>query len=98
VYLGHADRSRIVDDAVRRRLFNDGLSRPVLIDGFIEASWRLTRDGEATTLLIEPFRWLSRNDAAAVVEEGGRLLRFVAGDADAHEVEIIARRSPSARP
>lgn len=91
VYLGHADRSRIVDDAVRRRLFNDGLSRgPVLIDGFIEASWRLTRDGEATTLLIEPFRRLSRNDAAAVVEEGARLLAFLAADAPSHDVRLAA--------
>jgi hypothetical protein len=90
-YLGHADRSRIVDGAVRPRLFDDGLSRgPVLIDGFIEASWRLTEDGEATTLLIEPFRRLSRNDAAAAVQEAARLAAFLAADAPSHDVRLAA--------
>jgi hypothetical protein len=92
-YLAHADRSRIVDDAVRRRLFADGLSRgPVLIDGFIEASWRLARDGEAVILLIEPFRRLSRSEATAVTDEGGRLLVFLPADAPSPEIRLVPPR------
>lgn len=93
VYLGHADRSRVVDDAVRRRLFADGLSRgPVLVDGFIEASWRLIRDGEAATLLIEPFRRLSKSEAAALTDEGDRLLEFLAAEAPSREVRLAKPR------
>jgi Winged helix DNA-binding domain len=90
LYLGHADRSRIVEDDVRRRLFDDGLARgPVLVDGFIEASWRLAGDRGVVTLLVEPFRRLSKRHAEAVSEEGDRLLAFLAADATAREVRLF---------
>lgn len=92
-YLGHADRSRIVDDTVRRRLFADGLlGGPVLVDGFIAASWRLTGDGEAATLLIEPFGRVSRTEAMALSDEGGGLLEFLAAEAPSREVRLANPR------
>ena len=89
VYLGHADRSRIVDDADRRRMLADNVvGSPVLVDGFIRATWRLNRDGEAATLLIEPLRRLSRSEAAALTDEGDRLLEFLAAEAASRQVRL----------
>lgn len=96
-YLSHADRSRIVNDRVRRRLVTDGPSRgPVLLDGFIEASWRLTEERDRVALLVEPFRRLTGEEADALVDEAGSLVRVLAPEASSHDVRLS--RPASARP
>ena len=49
-----------------------------LVDGFVRGTWKTERTRGKTTLLIEPFEALSRNDRDALAEEGERLLRFMA--------------------
>jgi hypothetical protein len=56
-----------------------------LVDGFVRGTWSL----EGTTLLVSPFRQLSEEDAAAVLEEAERLLDFAAPDAEASEVRFV---------
>ena len=63
---------------------------PLLVDGLFAGLWAISRNDEAATLLVEPFKRLSRRDATAVSEEGGRLLGFAAADAAAHEVRVTS--------
>jgi hypothetical protein len=94
VLLGHADRTRIIDDALRARevVFTVG---SVLIDGMVGALWKLARERDGTTLRIELLGRLSNAARAAVAEEGTRLLDFAAPETSSREVrfESVTRES-----
>jgi hypothetical protein len=92
-----ADRSRIIVGerklgAAKVPLFpgNGGNYGTVLIDGFWQGMWRIVREHGRASLVIEPFIRLSRKDAAALTEEGGRLLGFAAAGADGRDVQIAS--------
>ena len=86
VLLSHADRTRIIADDHRRRVFTKGA---VLVDGFARGAWTITRQRDTATLTIESFEPLSKQDRTALVEEGARLLTFAASDSRAHDVQVI---------
>ena len=90
VLLSHADRTRIVDDDVRKRLqtSNGVLPGTVLVDGRVAASWAIERDKRVATLVVTPFAPLSRAVPQAVVTEGEALLAFGAAGAETHDVRI----------
>lgn len=90
--LSHADRSRIVSDASRKRLFsrNGIVPGTVLVDGFVAGTWRITQAGGSATLIIEPFRPLNPADRAEAEREGQRLLSFAAPDAEQRDIQIAA--------
>src|SRR5215469_13821608 len=56
--LSHADRTRILSDADRGRMFtrNGIFPGTVLLDGFVAGMWRIDRARDAVTLLVEMFR------------------------------------------
>jgi hypothetical protein len=84
--LAHADRTRIIADEHRPA----GIGRPtVLVDGFVAGTWRIERQADAATLIIDPLRRLSRSAAAEVAGEGSRLLVFAAGDAETRDLRIV---------
>jgi hypothetical protein len=94
VLLSHADRSRIVDDDLRRRFVSEnGILSTVLVDGFVRATWKITPERGRATLRIRPLGQLSKADAAAIAEEGDRLLRFLAEGA-AHDVQVLTVADP----
>ena len=72
VLLGHDDRSRIVSPGVTP--WTEVGWGSVLVDGFGSARWKMEREREAATLLVEPFGKLPRAAKAEVAEEGARLL------------------------
>jgi hypothetical protein len=78
--LSHADRSRVISDAHRKKIAskNGMVPATVLADGFVRGTWRTerTRRREAT-LEIQLFEPVSEADRAALSEEGERLLRFL---------------------
>lgn len=80
VLLSHADRSRVYAGGFRPSPHADkgGFIGNVLLDGYFRATFTITRQRDGATLLITPFERLSREDAAALSEEGEQLLRFVA--------------------
>jgi hypothetical protein len=90
VLLSHGDRTRIVSDDHRKRAIarNAPGFGSILVDGFGCGTWRIERQRDAATLLIEPFEPLRKQDRAAVAEEGARLLSFAAGDAQVHDVRF----------
>jgi hypothetical protein len=92
VFLGHADRARIVDEALRKAHHTGVQLRhaPFLVDGFIRGTWRIDRKKGVATLAIAPWTPLGKGDRAALTSEGARLLEFAA-PADRHEVRVISR-------
>jgi hypothetical protein len=92
VTLSHADRSRIVPDADHAPLNGGpgGWCGSVLVDGLVQAMWAVRREGEAMVLAVRPSLPLSAGDRAEVLEEGARLLGFLAPGRD-HEVGFVDR-------
>jgi hypothetical protein len=89
VFLGHADRSRIVDEDDRRRALAAEVSdASVLVDGFVRATWRLHGRGQAA-LEVRPAHRLSRREAVEVADEGVRLLTFLAPDLTTGDVRLL---------
>jgi hypothetical protein len=88
--LSHADRTRILPDEYRPRLFTvNGIIRAtVLVDGFVCGSWKLVRRRGTASVVIEPFARLSAKDAAAVTREAEGVLDFAAPDATVRKVEF----------
>jgi winged helix DNA-binding protein len=82
--LSHADRSRVIREDFRRRLqgvVNLTIS-PVLVDGFLAATWKLIRANGRTTLRVVPLDPLDKPQTATLESEAARLLAFVAPDGD----------------
>lgn len=90
--LSHADRSRVMAAGRQVPLLpgNGAASGMVLLDGFFEALWKITRHDGTAALRIAPFEPLSTRDRDALAEEGARLLAFAAADAQMHEVEFMS--------
>jgi Winged helix DNA-binding domain len=88
--LGHAERTRVVDDDFRRR-FSEGLTRSlgtVLVDGRVRCMWRVRQKGDASTLDVWPIDPLSKAEVAAISHEGLELLSFLAPEATSREVTV----------
>jgi hypothetical protein len=87
VLLAYADRSRIVPEEHRKKVFLIGgrVRAAFLIDGFVAGRWKLEKPA---SLMIEPFGKLTKKDRRALEEEGERLARFLEPEADAAEVRF----------
>jgi hypothetical protein len=75
--LSHANRTRVISDEHRKRLFsgkNGVFPGTVLVDGFIAGTWELVGKGETTGLRVQPYVRLKRDVLDAMVSEGNRLL------------------------
>jgi hypothetical protein len=84
--LSHADRSHVIADEHRSRIFMRGA---VLVDGYVSGAWKLVRRRGTTSLTVETFRSLRRAEAADVDREGRELLGFVAPGGE-HGLERVA--------
>jgi Winged helix DNA-binding domain len=92
--LSHADRSRFMSDDHRKRLsYGPGpIHGSVLHDSVGCATWHIDRDpasGKAT-LVVDHLDRLTKRAASTLAAEGRRLLRFLASDADTHDVRFAA--------
>jgi len=94
VLLSHADRTRFASDEDRRRL--SAGERPVkgtvLHDGTTVATWWLDRPkGSPTaTIVVDHLGGLTAQALAEVGSEAAEVVRFQAGDAEAHDVRLVA--------
>jgi hypothetical protein len=91
VLLSYADRTRIMTDEHRKRLFgvkNGVFPGTILVDGFLRGSWRVTRQRQSAVLTITPWARTTKKDLAALTKEGTRLLDFTAASADKKDVHI----------
>lgn len=88
--LGHADRSRIVADEYRKRVYlTAGRVRSVfLVDGFTAGAWKVEKGKGKATLVIEPFAPLGAQDKKEVLAEGEQLLRWIEASAKEYDLRI----------
>jgi hypothetical protein len=90
--LAYADRSRIVEEAHRRRILElDMISfGSILVDGFGAAIWRVERDraSASATLDVALLEPLDPPSLDEVVAEGERLLAFLEPAVEARSVKI----------
>jgi hypothetical protein len=89
--LGHADRSRMIpaDFPWGAMLAHSRSVNTVLVDGTLRGTWWVERAGKGpATLGLRPWPGSTRPSATAVAEEAGRILRFLAPDAPAHDVRF----------
>lgn len=90
--LGHADRSRIVSDDHRRRIMTaGGVAAPLLVDGFMGGTWRLSRRKQAAVLRVEALIGLSAAEVREVEGEAERLLQLLAPGARSRDVAVVRR-------
>jgi hypothetical protein len=77
ILLSHADRTRVISDEHRKRLFsgkNGVFPGTVLVDGFVAGTWELVGKGDSTKMLVRPYVRLKRGVRDTVMSEGIRLL------------------------
>lgn len=94
--LSHADRSRILSESHRARVFTvNGIVRgTVLLDGFVAGVWKIERDRNRSkkniaTVLLEPFGRWSKADRDGVEREALDLLAFSSDDeGERHAVRL----------
>lgn len=90
--LSHVDRSRVMSEAHRARVFTvNGIVRgTVLLDGFVAGVWKIERAKHAATVVLEPFARWSRADRLGVQEEAMRLLAFASdAEGERHAVRVL---------
>jgi Winged helix DNA-binding domain len=88
--LGHANRTRIISDETRKRLFTVNGVFPgfLLVDGFVAGTWRLDRRKDGTTLHLVPDRALRTSERDELTEEGAKLLTFATPDGTKRDIQF----------
>ena len=92
ILLSHADRTRVISDEHRKRLFsgrNGVFPGTVLVDGFVAGTWELVGKGESTSMRVQPYIRLNRKPLDEIEAEGNRLLEMAFG-VTAPQVAITA--------
>lgn len=92
--LSHADRTRVIDEAHRRRLWSPNGVTPgkVLVGGRVRGTWRLDAPGTSSpaTLTVTPLDAWERTDVDAVVTEARAYLAFVRDAGQDDQVVVAA--------
>jgi len=88
--LSHKDRTRIVADEHRKGVYLPGLrvAAAFLVGGFVHGTWKVEKAKKAAILSIAPFKSLTRQNRAALEQEGECLLRFLEPDAVTYEIKF----------
>jgi hypothetical protein len=73
--LGHEDRSRIIDEAFKKRVFLSAarVCATVLVDGFVAGVWRLSPLRDEQRIIVTPFVTLDRAARDGIEAEAARL-------------------------
>jgi hypothetical protein len=88
--LAHADRTRVIAEQDRRRLYtrNGVFPGTVLVNGYVAGTWRITRSAGAVALTVEPFGKFAREDRDAVADEARLMLAFAAPGAATPDIRF----------
>jgi hypothetical protein len=85
ILLSHADRTRILSDEHRKRLFsskNGIVPGALLVDGFVAGTWELVGKCQATSMRVQPYIRLKRSVLGELAAEANRLLESAFGVSD----------------
>lgn len=90
VLLAHADRTRFVEDDLRRQVSDERLVvGSVLVDGRAGATWTTVGDRQGSILRIRPLVELTAAQRDEVADEGTRFLAFLAPPSDRRSIEFV---------
>ncbi|WP_420855003.1 winged helix DNA-binding domain-containing protein [Rhodococcus pseudokoreensis] len=92
VLLSHADRGRLVDDDVRKKIFTqNGIVKPaVLVNGRVAAFTTTVVEKSRAVLEVEPLATIAKTHRTAIEAEGRRLLKFAHPEATERAVRITS--------
>jgi hypothetical protein len=95
--LSFADRSRVIRGArpVPLPAGRGATTGTLLVDGFWQADWKITKGPDLAVLHILPFRPLGPAEADAIAAEGRRLLEFAAPEAPQSAAAQDVRFTPA---
>ena len=82
ILLSHANRTRVISDEHRKRLFsgkNGVFPGTVLVDGFVAGTWELVGKGESTSMQVQPYFRLKPKVLGELAAEANRLLESAFG-------------------
>jgi hypothetical protein len=88
--LGHADRSRVIPDAIRALPPATLWVGSFLVDGMVAGSWRITDAGGVSTILVSPFARLTATHHGETAAEAADLVAFLRPRAAVHDVQMMA--------
>jgi hypothetical protein len=90
----HADRTRVISDADRKRITptNGVTPHAVLVDGEFAGTWRLTQAKGTVGVAVELSSPVTRARRADVAAEAARVAAFTSPDAD-HDVTVTDRQA-----
>jgi hypothetical protein len=92
--LGYADRRRIVADEHKQPVFTDTRNGRIpgtfLLDGFVAGRWYLERAKRVSTLVLEPFRRLTKAERVELEDAARPLAEFAEPEAGAHALRFAA--------
>jgi hypothetical protein len=88
--LSYADRSRIISEEHRKRIFtkNGLIPATFLLDGVVAGTWRLERVKKAAAVEFTAFGKVSKRDRAALQAEAAGVLAFAAPDASTTDIRF----------
>jgi hypothetical protein len=90
LFLGHADRSRIVPEALKRAFIGSFFGAAAFtLDGFGAGMWKMTREDSAAMISITPLAPLTKKDKRALEAEALDLIAFAVPAAGAARVELL---------
>jgi len=91
--LGHADRSRVIDDAHRPLVSTKNLQilPTVLVDGRVAATWSVKATKTAATLEVRQFAAVTKAQRDEAKEEGLALLHFLEPGVKERDVSFVTR-------
>ncbi len=80
--IAHADRTRVIADADRPKVFLSAarVLGTILVDGFVSGTWKLSKTRKSSELIISPFAPLAASVHDELLAEGESLLRFAEPD------------------
>ncbi|MFI2083088.1 winged helix DNA-binding domain-containing protein [Streptomyces rubiginosohelvolus] len=88
VLLGHADRTRVIPEVNKGRNGKGNQTYgSVLVDGFLDALWRVDREGGTAILTVQALRKPTRAQRTEIAEEAARMLTVMT-DATDHDVRF----------
>jgi len=86
--LSHADRTHVVAEEHRARFMENHLIvGTVLVDGWVDALWTVSRSKGRATMQIELLRRCSKRQRDDIADEGARLIAMLAPEAT-HDVAL----------
>ncbi len=90
ILLSHADRSRIMDEQYRTRVFTvNGIIKPaVLVRGKVVGFTAESAKGDTARLTVSLFSQQSKNAVSAIEREARSLLRFIYPAISKHEISV----------